>query len=115
MSITLLTGIAAVVGLFLLGKGASNTVKDWCSTPTGKIIERTVMKTYPKRNTVRYALTSTFLWGMDVIFTLGFPITCGYVLDPYSGPFVGGVVGILITFWRGRARKRFEKKIQRRR
>ena len=111
MGITLLTGIAAFVGLYLLMAGMINTVKDWASTSPGKVIRKNVEKVYPNKETTGYALVSTIFWLFDVFLTLGIPIGAGYVLDPYSGPFLGAMIGIAITYWRIKARIKFEHEL----
>lgn len=99
MSITMMTGFAFVCGLVLLGTGAKKVIRDWEPTPFGRTAKKTLEKTYPNRGSTLYATFSTGVWLLDVMLTLGIPITIGFMLDPYSGPFVGAVVGIFISLW----------------
>lgn len=115
MGITLMTGAIMVVGLVLLAMGASRVKKDWEPTPLGKAVDQAIYRTYPNKGSTLYAIITTIEWLMDLVMSLSLPIAAGWMLDPYSGPFVGAVLGVVITIWRWRWRSDFERKLALRR
>lgn len=115
MGITFITAIVMVVGLVLLARGASKVKRDWEETPVGRAVDKTILHTYPRRGSMFYALITTAEWLMDIGMSLTLPIAAGWALDPYSGPFVGAVIGVMITIFRWRWRDTFEQKLEIRR